>query len=221
MKGRRFLQFSLRTFLILLTVGCIWLGWKVERARRQREAVKAIEAIGGVVQYDWQGDIGSWAVWYSGGNYESRFVPADKVLRVPAWLRQSLGDDFFQRVNAVIFRSHQAEYFNHEGATVQRAFGNKIRAADIEAVIPLLQSLPDLQTISLEGDMTAIIGKEVENKLRVSFPQCRIVRECVVTYVKTAPNTEEALPRWPRPTKSDVFADGKPWPRLGSPRSSE
>lgn len=37
---RRWLQFSLRSFLIVVTVGCLWLGWNVERAtRRGREVV--------------------------------------------------------------------------------------------------------------------------------------------------------------------------------------
>ena len=58
MPRRRWLQFSLRSFFVLLTVGCLWLGWKVERTsertRQQREAVKAIEALTGRVQYDWQ-----------------------------------------------------------------------------------------------------------------------------------------------------------------------
>ena len=51
---RRWLQFSLRGFLVVLTIGCVWLGWQTERAREQANAVKAIEALGGVVQYDWQ-----------------------------------------------------------------------------------------------------------------------------------------------------------------------
>lgn len=46
---RRRLQFSLRGFLITVTVGCIWLGWKVETDRRQRVAINAIKAMGGVV----------------------------------------------------------------------------------------------------------------------------------------------------------------------------
>jgi len=42
---RRFLQFSLRSllvFVLLVSIGLSWLGVKLERARRQREAVRVI-----------------------------------------------------------------------------------------------------------------------------------------------------------------------------------
>ena len=52
---RRWLQFSLRTLLVLvLVIGCGfgWLGMKLRKAREQREAVKAIEKLGGWVSYE-------------------------------------------------------------------------------------------------------------------------------------------------------------------------
>ena len=51
---RRWFQFSLRTLMVLVTVLCVWLGLVSERARKQREAVAAIEALGGWVWYDYQ-----------------------------------------------------------------------------------------------------------------------------------------------------------------------
>lgn len=50
------LQFSLRGFLIAVTVGCTWLGWNVERARRRGRAIDAISATGGMVLYDYYED---------------------------------------------------------------------------------------------------------------------------------------------------------------------
>ena len=44
---RRWLQFSLRSALLLMTAACIWLGWRVARERRVKEAIAAIEAMGG------------------------------------------------------------------------------------------------------------------------------------------------------------------------------
>ena len=47
---RRWLQFSLRTMLVLMLVLGVAFGWfayKVEQARAQREAVEAIEKLGG------------------------------------------------------------------------------------------------------------------------------------------------------------------------------
>ncbi len=46
---RRWWQYSLRTFFVLLTVFCVWFGWQVRRAAQQRHAV---EAIHGSVIYD-------------------------------------------------------------------------------------------------------------------------------------------------------------------------
>ena len=40
---RRWLRFSLRTFLLVLTGLCIWLGVNVNQAQQQKEAVAALE----------------------------------------------------------------------------------------------------------------------------------------------------------------------------------
>lgn len=55
-RSRRFLpwQFGLRFFLVVLTVSCVWLGYQVEGARRQRRAVEAIRAHGGWVRYSYE-----------------------------------------------------------------------------------------------------------------------------------------------------------------------
>jgi|SRR6185437_11269524 len=77
--SRRYLTFSLRTLFILLTVFAVWLGVVVRRAAEQREAVKAIEALGGYVIYDGQAPSGD------------AKRPAGS-----AWLRRTVGDDFFR-----------------------------------------------------------------------------------------------------------------------------
>ena len=56
---RRFLQFSLRTLLVvvlLVSIGMSWLAVKLERARRQKEAVRTIEKAAGWVVYDYQSE---------------------------------------------------------------------------------------------------------------------------------------------------------------------
>lgn len=92
---RRWLQFSLRGFLVLLTALAVCLGIVLGRIRERREAVKAIEALGGQVLYDWQLD--------------RYFVPkpAPKLAAEPggrAWLRRIIGDDFFQAAATVTFQ---------------------------------------------------------------------------------------------------------------------
>ena len=53
-KRRRWFRFSLRMLLVVVTVLCVWLGFKVNAARRQKEAVEAILKAGGQVSYDYQ-----------------------------------------------------------------------------------------------------------------------------------------------------------------------
>jgi hypothetical protein len=67
----------------------VWLGVIVDRAREQREAVKAIEALGGEIYYDWQVQVSPIAA-------AGPLAPNPNAKpRVPAWLRRIVGDHFF------------------------------------------------------------------------------------------------------------------------------
>jgi hypothetical protein len=79
----RYLQFSLRTVFLVLTVSAVWFSFVIRRTTEQREAVKEIEALGGVVAYDWQ------------------LEPNSKEPPGPPWLRRVIGDDLFQDVQRV------------------------------------------------------------------------------------------------------------------------
>jgi len=83
MRRRRWLQFSLSTILLLVTALSLWLGVVVNRARKQRDAVAAIEKAGGGVAYDFQ--------------MSPSFPPPGKPPG-PRWLRRMLGDEYFQSV---------------------------------------------------------------------------------------------------------------------------
>src|SRR6266849_8492555 len=48
---RRWAQFSLASMFVVVTVLCVWLSVVVNRAHRQRDAVAAIEAHDGQVEY--------------------------------------------------------------------------------------------------------------------------------------------------------------------------
>lgn len=94
---RRYLTCSLRTLFVFTTVLAIWLGVVVNRAREQREAVKAIEALGGVVAYDWQptalyDEYGMLVLWSA--NQERNCRPRN-------WLCPIAGDDLFHDVDVV------------------------------------------------------------------------------------------------------------------------
>ncbi len=56
---RHWLRLSLRTFFVLLTVGCVflaWLGWIINRANQQRHAVQWVRQLNGKVSYDFEVD---------------------------------------------------------------------------------------------------------------------------------------------------------------------
>src|SRR5688572_12050313 len=78
---RRWYQFSLQTLLVVVTLLCIgpggYVAYEQRKARKQKAAVKAIEKLGGYVEYD-------------------RTVP----VRSPI-MRQALGDESFGNVDVV------------------------------------------------------------------------------------------------------------------------
>jgi Leucine Rich repeat len=78
-RKRRWFQFSLRTLLIftlICAVACAWLARRVDQKRKELQAVDALVELGGRVDYG------------------SGFGDASG----PAWLRQLLGDNFFNDV---------------------------------------------------------------------------------------------------------------------------
>ncbi len=79
-RHRRYRQFSLRTFLVVLTFVCVWFGWQVNRANRQRQAVAWVLEMGGAVSYDCEVD-----------DYGNHITDAKPT--TPEWLR-----DFYDQV---------------------------------------------------------------------------------------------------------------------------
>lgn len=149
---RRYLTFSPRTLFVLTTALAVWLGVVVNRVREQREAVKAIEALGGEVRYDWQ----------------LRYLPGTTNLRVepeppgPACLRRILGDDFFQDVHAVDF----ADVGLHPFPLLKEPTEpNIIRA------IPYLQRLRTFKGVVISKSL----HNNAESKLKAALPDCQVI----------------------------------------------
>lgn len=90
-RRRKWFQFSLRGLIVALTIGCVWLGWQVEGARRQRKAIAAIELLGGGTKYKWE----------VSPNDGLRRVGVRPDCPLPTWLRTLLSDDFLFNVTTV------------------------------------------------------------------------------------------------------------------------
>ena len=90
---RRWLQYSLRTFLILLTLFAVWFGSAMHKTGEQRKAVAELERLGGTgaVCYSYQYD------------EDNRFIKNAEPPG-PAWLRDILGIDFMADVVGVELR---------------------------------------------------------------------------------------------------------------------
>jgi len=99
---RRWLQFSLRTLFVVVTVFCIWLGIVTKRARDQQQAVEAIQEAGGNVKYNYGvGAAGATErLRWHGGLIEIplRPPPPPPSLPGPDWLRKLIGIHYFVSV---------------------------------------------------------------------------------------------------------------------------
>jgi hypothetical protein len=87
----RWYQYSLRTLLIIVTLfafACSWFAVKMNQAKKQTEAVESLLKRGGIVGYDYE--INSDGVRIRGA-----------MSSIPAWLRKSLGEDFFRTATSV------------------------------------------------------------------------------------------------------------------------
>jgi hypothetical protein len=88
-RQRRWLQFSVRTLLVLIlvaSVGLAWIASKLKQSREQRQAVQAIQRLGGTAIY-------------KGGETEPK-APLGFD-----WLTSLLGDDFFSDCVTVEFQN--------------------------------------------------------------------------------------------------------------------
>lgn len=75
---------SLRGLMAAVLCLAVGLGWKVNKAREQREAAEAIKKHGGSLSYDWSGPPTK--------GKSGRTPPG------PEWLRRALGDEYFQDI---------------------------------------------------------------------------------------------------------------------------
>ena len=166
-RRRRWFRFSLRTLLILTAVFAAWLGVWVDRARKQRRAVTMIEEAGGSVVYDY--------------NYTPSRKPEG-----PAWLRESIGNEYFDdvlQVNLDFSRATDAaldylsalpkmagvglrdaritdEGLKHLADCEQVRWLVLDRTQATDAGLVYLKQLPELQSLSLQHTRVTDAGLE-------------------------------------------------------------
>jgi hypothetical protein len=131
-RGRWRLAISLRAFLLLVLVAGGWMGWKADRARRQRLAFAAIYESHGWIGYDWQ-------------EVDEDATPPEGP-PAPAWLRRMLGDEPFQEVVAVSFDECEkhAPVAGDDALGHLRAFPRlrSLTLNDLQHLGPALDGLP-------------------------------------------------------------------------------
>jgi hypothetical protein len=143
-RPRRFFQFSLRTllvFVLLVSIGMSWLGVKLDRARRQREAVIAVGRWGGSVAYS-----------DGGGFYtDARFDAPGWRWSTPMWMRDLLGHDAFRYVISVRLN------WNCESALPLLESFPRMQLLDLtdtdvtDADLRYVRDLTELRTLYLHG----------------------------------------------------------------------
>ena len=87
---RRWLRYSLRTFVVVLTVFGVWLGLLVHRVNMQKEAVQWVKDHGGGIAYDFEWD------------EVKKSLIDDAKPPGPDWLRKLIGIDYFADVVIVV-----------------------------------------------------------------------------------------------------------------------
>lgn len=137
-------QYSIRSLLLLtlaVALQCSWLAVERDEAKRQREAVKAIGDMLGSVMYDY--DTGK------SGPYTMFVSPPGQI-----WLRNVLGEDFFNNIATVNFLANP--YVSDE---------------DLGRIEGIIKALPQIQRLDLSGTQVTDAGVA---KLKQALPGCRI-----------------------------------------------
>jgi hypothetical protein len=96
----RWKTISIRGLLLLILAIALWLGWVVNQAREQRQAVAALQTFGGFVHYDWEFVNGPVKVPQGNQLWKPSWGTLTPGRRpwAPDWLRRALRDEYFQTI---------------------------------------------------------------------------------------------------------------------------
>ncbi len=151
---RRWFQFSLRTFLVLMLLashGLGWLGTAIQRGRVRRNAVLAIIELGGHIEY----------------HEPSNFLQRSD------WLRKSLGDELLLDVEVVILvieKVSDADLVHLKGLTQLHSLN--LRNTQVsDAGLVHLKGLAQLRDLYLYNTQVSYEGV---GELQKALPNCQI-----------------------------------------------
>src|SRR5262245_30441697 len=117
-------QFTLRTLFVLTALASIWLGFKVNAVHRQQAAIAKLAKLEITVHYDHQHRaLPSQELAVRGSVLANRNQLVTRP-NSPRWLRNLIGDDYFQTATAVTLYGEES---------------------DIELALPHLKQLPNLR----------------------------------------------------------------------------
>ena len=124
-----------------MTILCIYLGWNVERARRQRDVADVIRRSGGIVLYEWEINQKTGAA-----NPKARCPVPERVCKF-------FGDDFFFKVAGVSCSTVGdadlafLDTLDHEAITFLWLGNSDVTDSGIAS----LPALPNLKCLCLNG----------------------------------------------------------------------
>ncbi|WP_425396788.1 hypothetical protein [Aeoliella sp.] len=164
-KRRHWLQYGLRTFLVVVTLLCIAVGTLAVKARRQRQLTAAVTSVGGELRFDWQPSyadrVAQFEQWRRA--MRSGTPPKDpEHPEGPTWLRTTLGDEYFQEIEEVKLSSPRWSRFE----------GGKKRLLHLVANSPHLTELYISRSDLNDDDLTVL--SRLDSLRRLSISQSEI-----------------------------------------------
>ena len=158
---RRWLRYSLITLMVLVllaSVAMTWFAHRLQRSRRQHEAVEAIVNSGGGVRFDFEID-------QSGKPLPEASFPG------PVWLRPWIGDDLTSNVVEAEVQTDSALEGVKDLPLLRKLhlFSKGITDAGLEH----LEQVPQLEVLFVEETQ---VTEQGVGKLQKALPKCQIIR---------------------------------------------
>jgi Leucine Rich repeat len=142
-------RFTVRVMMLSILLIGISLGWRIDKARRQADAVSSVKRLGGDIYFD--DDL----------NSQGRYSPNARPPRGPRWLREILSPEYFRTPYTIWVRRKASDSVLSFLQELTELRTLHLRGADItDSGLSCLCSMPhlwglDLMNCSSVGDASA------------------------------------------------------------------